>query len=87
MTLSRLTKPAMEVIKRTIEQTEDPALAYQASRWVAEMAIGKQKQRAEIVAAEKVIIDIRILGPDGKVMQLPEDDVIEGQARELPEGE
>lgn len=72
----------MQVITRTVEQTEDPVLAYQASRWVAETALGKPKQRAEIVAAEKVDVRIEIVGADGLVLDgSGPAEVIEGQAR------
>ena len=59
--LSKLTQPAMQIIKRTMEQTDPPALADRASRWVAEMVVGRPKQRAEIVSAQKV--DIRNTDP------------------------
>ena len=86
--LSKLTRPALLVIKRTVEQTEDPVLAYQASRWVAETAMGKPKQRTEIGVQELVQVEIRIVGADGLPFDGAEPgELIERQARELPEGE
>ena len=73
---------------RAFLQDEDPKVRWMATQWVLEKATGKPKQEVAILSQERVQVEIRIVGADGKVLGDSEPPtVIDGQARELPDGE
>ena len=68
---------------------EDPKIRWLATQWVLEKATGKPRQEIAVRSQELVQVEIRIVGADGKVLGDGSDpaEVIEGQVRELPDGE
>ena len=73
---------------RKFLEDEDPKIRWMATQWVLEKATGRPKQEVAILAQERVDIRIQIVGADGKVLGDSEPPrVIDGRARELPEGE